>query len=85
MRKKRKRSNNNAHVHGWDDYGRQVRTALSHVECDVNEFRRLNYGPHAVCSMLQFVQVCVRRVIHVVGHNALSDVENVLVVVHTFP
>ena len=55
------------------------------MKCDVNEFRRLNYGPHAVCSMLQFVQVCVRRVIHVVVHNALTDVENVLVVVHTFP
>ena len=25
--KEEKRSNNNAHVHGWDDYGRQVRTA----------------------------------------------------------
>ena len=25
--KEERRSNNNAHVHGWDDYGRQVRTA----------------------------------------------------------
>ena len=25
--KEEKRSYNNAHVHGWDDYGRQVRTA----------------------------------------------------------
>ena len=38
-----------------------------------------------VCSMLQFVQVYVRRVIHVVVHNGLTDVEGVLVVVHTFP
>ena len=53
--------------------------------CDVNEFRRLNYRPHAVCSMLQFVQVYVRRVIHVVVHNGLTDVGSVLVVVHTFP
>ena len=35
--------------------------------------------------MLQFVQVYVRRVIHVVVHYALTDVENVLIVVHTFP
>ena len=51
----------------------------------MNGFRRLNYGPHAVCSMLQSVQVCVRRVIHVVGHNGLTDVGSVHVVVHTFP
>ena len=41
-----------------------------------------------VCSMLQFVQVSlvnVRRVIHVVVHYGLTDVEGVLVVVHTFP
>ena len=34
--------------------------------------------------MLHVVQVYVRRVIHVV-HNSLTDVEGVLVVVHTFP
>ena len=34
--------------------------------------------------MLHVVQVYVRRVIHVV-HNGLTDVEGVLVVVHTFP
>ena len=38
-----------------------------------------------VCSMLHVVQVYVRRVIHVVVHNGLTDVEGVLVVVHTFP
>ena len=38
-----------------------------------------------MCSMLQFVQVYVRRVIHVVVHNALTDVGSVLEVVHTFP
>ena len=54
------------------------------MKCDVNEFRRLNYGPHAVCSMLQFVQIYVRRVIHVVIHSGLTDVGSVLVVVHTF-
>ena len=31
------------------------------------------------------VHVYVRRVIHVVVHNGLTDVEGVLVVVHTFP
>ena len=51
----------------------------------MNEIRRLNYGPRAVCSMLHFVQVFVRRVIHVVVHNGLTDVEGVLVVEHTFP
>ena len=50
----------------------------------MNEFRRLNYGPRAVCSMLHFVRVCVRRVIHVIVHNGLTDVGRVLVVVHTF-
>ena len=38
-----------------------------------------------VCSSLHFVQVYVRRVIHVIVHNGLTDVEGVLVVVHTFP
>ena len=38
-----------------------------------------------VCSMLHVVHVYVRRVIHVVVHNGLTDVEGVLVVVHTFP
>ena len=51
----------------------------------MNEFRRCNYGLRAVCSMLHVVQVYVRRVIHVVVHNGLTDVEGVLVVVHTFP
>ena len=34
--------------------------------------------------MLHVVQVFVRRVIHVIVHNGLTDVEGVLVVVHTF-
>ena len=38
-----------------------------------------------VCSMLHFVQVYVRRVIHVIVHNGLTDVERVLVVVQTLP
>ena len=38
-----------------------------------------------VCSSLHFAHVNVRRVIHVVVHNGLTDVEGVLVFVHTFP
>ena len=34
--------------------------------------------------MLQYVQIYVRRVIHVIVHNGFTDVESVLVVVHTF-
>ena len=37
-----------------------------------------------VCSILHVVHVYVRRVIHVIVHNGLTDVEGVLVVVHTF-
>ena len=37
-----------------------------------------------VCSMLHVVRVYVRRVIHVIVHNGLTDVAGVLVVVHTF-
>ena len=83
-RKKRKHSRNAAHVHGWDDYGRQVRAALSHVECDVNESDNATTDRVQVCSMLHFVRVHVRRVIHVIVHYGLTDVEGVLVVVHTF-
>ena len=36
-----------------------------------------------VCSSLHLVRVYVRHVIHVVVHNGLTDVEGVLVVVHT--
>ena len=45
--------------------------------------RRCNYRPQ-VCSSLHFVRVYVRRVIHVIVHNGLTDVGSVLVVVHTF-
>ena len=61
-----------------------MREALSQCE-DVNGFRRLNYGPHAVCSMLQCSLVRVRRAVHVIVHNALNEGEIVLVVVHNVP
>ena len=51
----------------------------------MNEFRRLNYGPRAVCSILHVAHVVVRRVTLIIVHNGLTDVECVLVVVHTFP
>ena len=47
--------------------------------------RRLNYRPRAVCSMLHGQLVCVRRVVHFVGHNGLNVGENVLGVVHNVP
>ena len=37
-----------------------------------------------VCLVLHVAHVDVRRVIHVIVHNGLTDVEGVLVVVHTF-
>ena len=78
----RKHSRNAAHVHGWDDYGRQVR--LSHVECDVNTSDDATTDRMQVCSSLHFVRVYVRRVIHVIVHSGLTVVGSVFVVVHTF-
>ena len=40
------------------------------------------YKRRAVCSVLHGQLVCVRRVVHVVGHIGLNVGENVLVVVH---
>ena len=37
-----------------------------------------------VCSILHVAHVYVRRVIHVIVHYGLTDVEGVLVVIHTF-
>ena len=58
---------------------------LSHMECDVNTSSNATTDCVQVCSMLHVVQVYVRRVIHVVIHNGVTDVEGLLVVVHTFP
>ena len=63
---------------------RQVRPALSHVECDVNESDEDTKDCVQVCSILHVAHVHVRRVIHVIVHYGLTDVEGVLVVVHTF-
>ena len=43
------------------------------------------YKRRAVCSVLHGQLVCVRRVVHVVGHIGLNVGENVLVVVHIVP
>ena len=63
---------------------RQVRAALSHVECDVNESDEDTKDCVQVCSILHVAHVHMRRVIHVIVHYGLTDVEGVLVVVHTF-
>ena len=48
----KKHSRNAAHVHGWDNYGRQVRTALSHVICDVNKSSNATTDRMQVCPSL---------------------------------
>ena len=63
---------------------RQVRAALSQVECDVNESDEDTKDCVQVCSILHVAHVHVRRVIHVIVHYGLTDVQGVLVVVHTF-
>ena len=52
----------------------------------MNEFRRLQL--QTACKCAQCCMLCKSTcvdVIHVVVHNGLTDVEGVLVVVHTFP
>ena len=52
----------------------------------MNEFKTMQL--QTACSVLNAAMcslVRVRRVIHVVVHYGLTDVEGVLVVVHTFP
>ena len=51
---------------------------------DVNEPSNATRDSVQVCSILHVVRVYVRRVIHVIVHIGLTDVEGVLVVVHTF-
>ena len=63
---------------------RQVRAALSQVECDVNESYEDTKNCVQVCSILHVAHVYVRRVILVIVHYGLTDVEGVLVVIHTF-
>ena len=52
--------------------------------CDVTESDEDTKDCVQVCSILHFAHVFVRHVIHVIVHNGLTDVEGVLVVVHTF-
>ena len=54
------------------------------MECDVNKSSSATTDRMQVCSSLHFVRVYVRRVIHAIVHNGLTDVGSVLVVVHTF-
>ena len=78
-----KHSKNTAHVHGWDEY---EKTSASGLEpCGVmNESNEDTKDSVQVCSILHVVHVHVRRVLHVIVHYGLTDVEGVLVVVHTF-
>ena len=62
-----------------------MRAALSLEPCGVmNESNEDTKDCVQVCSILHVAHVHVRRVIHVIVHNGLTDVEGVLVVVHTF-
>ena len=63
---------------------RQMRSALSQSE-DVNTPDDATTDCVQCASMLHGQLVCVRRVVHVVIHNALNVSENVLVVVHNVP
>ena len=58
-------------------------SGLSQVECHVNESNEDTKDSVQVCSILHVAHVHVRRVIHVIVHYGLTDVEGVLVVVHT--
>ena len=81
-------NNTQGRRHMWMDgmkVKRQMRSALSQSEERCEHVRRCNYRLRAVCSMLHGQLVCVRRVVHVVIHNALNVIENVLVVVHNVP
>ena len=50
----------------------------------MNESNENTKNSVQVCSILHVAHVDVRRVIHVIVHYGLTDVEGVLVVVHTF-
>ena len=71
-------------MHGWDEGEKTSASGLSHVECDVNESDEDTKNCVQVCSILHVVRVHVSCVIHVIVHNGLTFVENLLVVVHTF-
>ena len=81
-----KERNSKTTTHGWNADGmkRQVRAALSQVECDVNESNEDTKDCVQVCSILHVAHFYVRRVILVIVHYGLNDVEGVLVVIHTF-
>ena len=50
----------------------------------MNESNEATKDSVQVCSILHVAHVYARRVIHVIVHHGLTDVEGVLVVVHTF-
>ena len=77
------RNSKNA-AHGWHADG--VNDKCERLEpCGVmNESNEDSKDCVQVCSILHVAHVHVRRVIHVIVHYGLTDVEGVLVVVHTF-
>ena len=76
------RNSKNA-AHGWHADGVKSANGLEPSGV-MNESNEDTTDRMQVCSSLHFVRVFVRRVIHVMVHYGLTDVEGVLVVVHTF-
>ena len=70
----------------WMECGWNEKTSASGLEpCGVmNESDEDTEDCVQVCSILHVAHVHVRRVIHVIVHYGLTDVEGMLVVVHTF-
>ena len=54
-------------------------------QCDSERVRQHIYKRRAVCSVLRGHLVCVRCVVHAIGHSGLNVGENVLEVVHNVP
>ena len=78
-----KRINSRNTAHGWHADGMTGANGLE--PCGVmNESNEDTTDSVQVCSILHVAHVHVRRVILVIVHYGLNDVESVLVVIHTF-
>ena len=78
-----KERNSKTTTHGWNADGMTSANGLE--PCGVmNESNEDTKDCVQVCSILHVAHVHVRRVILVVVHYGLNDVEGVLVVIHTF-
>ena len=76
------RNSKNA-AHGWHADGVKSANGLEPSGV-MNESNEDTKDSVQVCSILHVAHVYVRRVIHIIVHFGLTDVEGVLVVVHTF-